>query len=209
MNIDGIVLAGGQSSRYGKPKMFEQYGGKAFYQHSVTALSGGGCRSVCIVTNGDLAPSFSSTNASVLIEEAPHQGPLAALAFAMDQMADTDWFFVLASDIPFVRASLVAGLIKEIDSATQIIIPENGQRLQPLVALYHRDCLATIKQLLKKGIRSFKPLLEDAKLKRVAFADNQTDFININYPDDLSEAKRTLPMQNDRKKASKNSAYRE
>lgn len=193
MNIDGIVLAGGQSSRYGKPKMFEQYAGKAFYQHSVTALSEGGCRSVCIVTNCDLAPSFSSTNASILIEETAHQGPLAALAFTMEQMTDTDWFFVLASDIPFVRASLVTRLIKEIDSANQIILPENGQRIQPLLALYHRDCLDIIKQLLKNGFRSFKPLLEEAKLKRVTFAGNQTDFININYPEDLSEAKRILP----------------
>lgn len=200
MMIDGLVLAGGQSSRYGKAKMFEQYNGKAFYQHSITALSEGGCRSVYIVTNSGLAPSFSSADAAILVEETAHQGPLAALAFAMEQLPGTDWFFVLAADIPFVRASLVADLIKEIDSANQIIIPEIGTRLQPLLALYHRDCLSMIKQLLAKGYRSFKPLLREARLKRVAFAGNQADFMNINYPEDLREAKRLLSDLNGKEK---------
>lgn len=38
MKIAGIVLAGGQSSRYGQPKMFEMFAGQPLYKHSLIAL---------------------------------------------------------------------------------------------------------------------------------------------------------------------------
>lgn len=38
MKIAGVVLAGGQSSRYGQPKMFELFAGQPLYKHSLTAL---------------------------------------------------------------------------------------------------------------------------------------------------------------------------
>ena len=38
MKIAGVVLAGGQSSRYGQPKMFELFAGLPLYKQSLIAF---------------------------------------------------------------------------------------------------------------------------------------------------------------------------
>jgi len=58
MKIAGIVLAGGKSSRYGKPKTFETYQGKYFYQHSVEALKQNSLSPIVIATNENLISYF-------------------------------------------------------------------------------------------------------------------------------------------------------
>ena len=58
MSIAGIVLAGGKSSRYGQPKMFETYNKKSFYEYSIDALKENHVTPILVSTNQDLLPYF-------------------------------------------------------------------------------------------------------------------------------------------------------
>lgn len=181
MSIVGVVLAGGKSSRYGKAKMFEPYKGQPFYQHSVQALTKSDISSVYIVTNELLAPFFDRNTASILIEEQKHNGPLHALTFALESIESSDWFFVLAADIPFVTEEFVRSLIQYTnDSAIDAIVPISGEKEQPLLALYHKRCLPLAQKLLAHNKRSMRPLLQQVHVKWIPFPDHQRDFININ-----------------------------
>jgi molybdopterin-guanine dinucleotide biosynthesis protein A len=180
MNIAGIVLAGGRSSRFGKPKMFESYKGIPFYQHSVNALLSA-IPKVYIVTNKQLAPFFNSSSVSILIEENEHNGPLHALSYAFESIQTADWFFLLAADIPFVTKEFVLTLSEQItDSDIDAIVPVSGDKEQPLLALYHRRCLPHAKQILASNKRSMKPLFQSVNVKWIPFPDTQKDFTNIN-----------------------------
>ncbi|MFC0562264.1 molybdenum cofactor guanylyltransferase [Halalkalibacter alkalisediminis] len=182
MRMVGVILAGGQSSRYGKPKMFEIYKGLPFYQHSVNALNtNSAISSVYIVTNELLSSRFDDSSASILIEKQQHNGPLHALTFALDTIEEADWFFVLASDIPFVTAELARSLIQyTTDSSIDAIVPIAGEKEQPLLALYHKRCLPYAKDIIAQNKKSMRPLLQAVRVKWIHFPDNQKDFTNIN-----------------------------
>lgn len=184
MRIAGVILAGGQSSRYGKPKMFEPYKGLPFYQHSVNALKQSGISFVYIVTNDQLAPHFNEDSAQILVEKHPHNGPLHALEFALES-TEADWYVVLAADIPFVTSELVHSLMDYTsESSVDAIVPIAGEKEQPLLALYHRRCLPQIKKILSQNKRSMRPLLQQVNVKWIHFPDNQKDFTNINKQED-------------------------
>jgi molybdenum cofactor guanylyltransferase len=185
-----VILAGGQSSRYGKPKMFEQYKGIPFYRHSVNALTGSGIESVYIITNEQLSMDFDQTDATLLIEKEIHNGPLAALTFAMDSIKETDWYIVLAADIPFITPELVQLLIDHTSDPTiDAIVPVAGEKEQPLIAMYHRRCLPIAIELLKNSRKSMRPLLQKGNVKYIQFPDNQVEFTNINYESDWKKMK--------------------
>ena len=80
MNIAGVVLAGGQSSRFGRPKMFEPLHDVPLYQYSLQSLKENQLSCYIIATNDDLFPFFQpDEQLTFLIEKTKHQGPLFVL----------------------------------------------------------------------------------------------------------------------------------
>ncbi|CAM5546636.1 putative molybdenum cofactor guanylyltransferase OS=Lysinibacillus sphaericus OX=1421 GN=mobA PE=3 SV=1 [Lysinibacillus sphaericus] len=74
MKIAGIILAGGQSSRYGKPKMFELFAGQPLYKHSLIALQKNQLSPIIIATNAQLQHQFEQENVQWIIDKQLHQG---------------------------------------------------------------------------------------------------------------------------------------
>ncbi|WP_100331125.1 molybdenum cofactor guanylyltransferase [Bacillus xiapuensis] len=186
MKIAGVVLAGGQSSRYGKPKMFEMYQGKYFYQHSLLAFKAQSLDPLIISTNTQLAPRFQESEAEIITEKEGEafQGPLFALHNVMSKV-EADWFFILASDMPFVTADFVKHMLRYTENKNcDVIVPVQSSKFQTLAALYHRRNFPVITQLLQNKKRSMMALLKQAAVKTVAFPDQQKDFININHSED-------------------------
>jgi molybdopterin-guanine dinucleotide biosynthesis protein A len=185
MTIAGIVLAGGKSSRYGKPKMFEEYKEIPFYQHSLNALRDAGITSTYLVTNEILAKYFPQISTKILIETHPYNGPLYAITFAMESIPDCEWFFILAADIPFVSSGFITSLLQHTNNQSiDAIIPVTEENEQPLLAIYHRRCLPYANELLANNKRSIRPLLKAVKTKYVAYSNKYRDFTNINYQTD-------------------------
>ncbi|MBD1381774.1 molybdenum cofactor guanylyltransferase [Metabacillus arenae] len=188
MSIAGIVLAGGKSSRYGTPKMFETYKGKHLYEYSVDALRENRLSPIIISTNSELRPCFKRTDVHYIIENEleAHQGPLFALYNVISNEQKAEWFFVLSCDIPFVTSCFVREIIA-IAKGTHsfdVILPTQSGRDQPLLALYHRRSLSKMKQTLSSNKRSLRVLLNELNVRTVPFSRDENIFININYKED-------------------------
>lgn len=179
MTVAGIVLAGGQSSRFGKPKMFELYKGKYFYEYSIDALKG--LTPIIISTNRQFSTSFKTSNDILILEdEHDYKGPLRALYHILTQMPDTEWFFVLTCDVPFITSQFVHELLSYTkDSIFDAIVPNESGMLQPLLALYHRRCLPQLETLTLQNKNSMKALLDVLNVQTVPFS-TQKVFTNIN-----------------------------
>ncbi len=194
MKIAGIILAGGKSSRYGKPKMFETYKGKCFYEYSVESLKDNSLSPIFISTNVNLLPCFKRDDVDFIIENEneAYQGPLFAMYHALSKIPDTDWFFVLSSDIPFVSSTFVKKMISLTnDNEYDAIVRVQSERIHPLLALYHRRSLVQMKKLLAKKESKLRLLLDEIRVQTVAFTGKDHDFININFREDWQKYKDT------------------
>ncbi|WP_158736264.1 molybdenum cofactor guanylyltransferase [Alteribacillus sp. YIM 98480] len=188
MNISGIVLAGGQSSRYGKPKMFEKYNGLSFYEHSIHAFKAGGIDDIAISTNDQLAPFFNNDKAEILVEDKKHQGPLYALFFALLHLAKkNEWVFLLPTDTPFVSSCFIKTMISHAEKADKpydAFVPVTGSKQQPLHGMYNRQCLPIIEELINKNKKSMYPLIQSITVHSLFYPKDQKDFLNINRKED-------------------------
>lgn len=184
MKIAGVVLAGGQSSRYGQPKMFEIFNGQPLYKNSLIALEENQLQPLIIATNASLQSNFSEEKIQLLIEEHPHQGPLSALQNIMENSPDVEWFFVVASDMPYMNADFIQTMLTFIDDRYDAIVPKQASRLQPLAALYRGTALPKALSLTLQSKRSMKALLEQLRVCYVEFEEESTTFVNINTQQD-------------------------
>lgn len=184
MKIAGVVLAGGQSSRYGQPKMFELFAGLPLYKQSLIAFKKNQLHPLIIATNASLQSKFVEEDVQWSIEQQPHQGPLFALHHIMTNFPEVEWFFVIASDMPFINAEFVQTMLTFIDDRYEAIIPKQASRLQPLAALYRRSALPKAHQLVQQNKRSMKVLIEQLQVCYVPFEDDSSTFININSQQD-------------------------
>src|SRR5699024_8783911 len=100
----GVILAGGESRRFGSPKAFALRDHIPFYQYSLQAIEPF-VSSTLIVTNPKLEGFFTNEDVkmNVVIDDAKYreQGPLAGIYTAMDTIV-TDWYMVIPIDVPFV-----------------------------------------------------------------------------------------------------------
>lgn len=180
MKIAGVVLAGGQSSRYGQPKMFELFAGQPLYKNSLIALQQNQLEPLIIATNASLQKKFAEENTQMIIEKQPHQGPLSALQNIMTNFPDNEWFFVVASDMPYMNADFVQTMLTYIDDRYDAIVPKQNSRLQPLAALYRRTALPIANLLIQQNKKSMKALLDQVRVCYVGFEEENATFININ-----------------------------
>jgi molybdenum cofactor guanylyltransferase len=183
----GIVLAGGESRRFGSPKAFAKREGVSFYQYSIDILTPF-TSSIVLVTRPELQHMFyreEDVGVKVINDQDIYrgQGPLAGIYSAMDEVF-ADWYFVLPTDVPFIEKWVLEQLVQYTDSAVQAIVPIVCGKEQPLIAIYHKSVKNMIADQLSKGKRSLRNILEqiDVKYEKI---NNEKPFRNINRPEDI------------------------
>ncbi|WP_369902131.1 molybdenum cofactor guanylyltransferase [Bacillus manliponensis] len=180
MKIAGIVLAGGQSQRFGEPKALVKWNGKTFIEHSIEALKGVTEEIVVIshpsITNILLHTVDVSVTEDILGYKG--DGPLAGLLTGMNELK-ADWYIVAPCDTPNISKDWALQLIKQIHEDAEAIVPVIDGRKQPLLALYHRDVKEKIECLLQEEKRSMQGLLSQCRVRYVKSL-SASFFFNIN-----------------------------
>ncbi|WAA09340.1 molybdenum cofactor guanylyltransferase [Fervidibacillus albus] len=183
--FQGVLLAGGQSKRFGSPKAFAKRNGVYFYEYSIDAMQPF-CSSITIITSQELLNRFQSDlpNADILTDEKQfeRQGPLAGIYTAMENKR-SEWYIIAPIDVPFIHASVFKTLISYTNTEVEAIIPTVSEKIQPLTALYHYSLKNHIRNMLKQGHRSVKKMLENRRIVYVPIEENKY-FINVNNQKD-------------------------
>jgi molybdopterin-guanine dinucleotide biosynthesis protein A len=84
----------------------------------------------------------------------------------------------------------------QICSAFDIVIPRIKDEIEPLCAVYSKNCLAPIQELLEQDERQIRKLFSMVKAKYVeedeinSFDPEHLSFFNINSQDDLDRARK-------------------
>lgn len=149
-----VILAGGRSSRMGRPKAELPVEGQTLLEWMVRGLAPAFAETlVC----GAIAPP----GARSVADRHPMAGPLAGIESGLTAMRTTH-AFVLACDIPGATPRLAALLLDRVlghDAAVPLV----GRWAQPVCAAYRKGVAPTISSYLDAGGRSLLGLIEQLK----------------------------------------------
>ena len=206
--VTGVVLAGGSSSRMGRPKPLVVLGGKLVLARIKEALDRV-CNEIVLVVAADQDDATPDTGLAlgmhVVADRLLDAGPLAGIEVGL-KATGTPQAFLVAADHPFLSADLIMGMAGvAIRGPFDTVVPSKAGRLEPLHAVYSPEAwLPTISSALDAGRRSIYDLvnsaiatggpgvhvMEDAEL--ASFDPDGRSLFDIDTPDSLAQARRMM-----------------
>ena len=195
MRIIGILLAGGESRRFGSPKAFASFHNKPFYQSVLNQLYPVIDEAI-IVTKANLLEKFileTAGDLKVIKDEDVFQGmgPLAGI-YSGIMHTSGDYYFAVACDMPLVTEGLFSFLIQELNKhpTAMAVVPVSSDRRQPLCAIYHSSCQPIIEQLLISGRKRMNDLLDSIDPLYVEVENDKNQFLNVNTKEEYNLVKK-------------------
>lgn len=129
-------------------------------------------------------PAWHARGLRVVPDELPDAGPLGGIYTAISH-SPCDRTLVVACDMPFLSAALLRRLA---DMDADLVIPRTGRGLEPLCAVYSRNCAGDIHARLTRGEYEAAKLPAGVRVAEIG-VDNDLAFVNVNTPHDYARAK--------------------
>lgn len=203
--ISVMVLAGGESRRMGTNKaLLELPSGEKLIERVLANLRPLSDDFVVVSASPDL---YAHLDAQPVSDEYVGAGPLAGLHAGL-QAIRHDWAFAVACDMPLVDHRLVR-YMAVLTEGHDAVVPQVGDELEPLHALYHKSCLPAIASRLEAGQRRVISFFGDVRLRRVEAAEialfdpQGSSFFNANTPEDWQRLQELLARPVRRRSTSK------
>jgi molybdopterin-guanine dinucleotide biosynthesis protein A len=188
-NLSAIILAGGHSTRMGRPKAWLDFGGEPLLAR-LAARVRAQVREVVVV--GAATQDLPAVDARVVRDRTPDLGPLPALLLGLETVT-TPHAFALACDTPLLRPALLDLLAREhLRSGAIATLPVWDGRVQPLVAVYARTLAGTLATMVASGERRMQALAALPGVRLVA-----SDRVHAADPDGASFRAMNTPAEYD------------
>jgi molybdopterin-guanine dinucleotide biosynthesis protein A len=197
------VLAGGRSTRMGRPKANLEWHGSTLL-HRVTGMVGRAVDGpVVVVRAPDQELPELPLGVRVVEDAAEGRGPLQGLAAGLAAVAaDAEVDYVSSTDVPllhpaFVRAVVRAGVEPDVDVALPVV---HGYR-HPLAASYRTSLAEAVEGLIAEDRMRPAFLFEQCRVRELTEDDLLRDrelagadpellsVLNVNEPDDYERAR--------------------
>lgn len=160
------ILAGGKSTRMGQNKAFLEFCNETFIGRIINEFK----RADEVIVSASSYGTYERNDIKVVYDENKDIGPLEGIRQIL--LASTEkYVFICASDMPFVNkkvADLLAGYISS-DNDCYVICDE--ERFHPLCAIYSKDILPVIEELISEGKYKLRFLLERTRTKLISLND--------------------------------------
>jgi molybdopterin-guanine dinucleotide biosynthesis protein A len=187
MNLDAVILAGGESRRMGRDKAWVELGGTTLVKRALALVREVGATGVVISARP--GQDFSALRCPVLLDRELGMGPLGGLDRAL-QEAQQPLLLVLAVDMARMTAVCLRRLLDNCDPLTGAV-PLLAGRLEPLAAIYPVRCRTVLRDCLAHGQFSARGFAEACVRERAIRAvpvppEEAPCFANCNTPADLA-----------------------
>lgn len=206
-DVQGVVLAGGRSSRMGSDKALLHLGGRPLIDYAMDILRNAGLPISISGSRADLVHL-----APVIADVEPSQGPLNGICSTLQTLAES-WIVLLTVDMPLVPSSLVELMLEvAIDCNAAVVLPSFADRLYPFPCVLQRQLLSgliseqaagrygCLEAISAAALKIGKPLkaVQLESLKAGSLQRHQHRFpidawlFNVNFPEDLRRAERLI-----------------
>ena len=165
-----IILAGGRSARMGQPKATLRLGGMTLIERTVGELARAFDDIVVVAAPESEAIELPALGAATIVhDENAYPGPVGALARGL-RAARHELAFVCSCDLPMLRAEVASWLLSLVGDF-DAVIPQVGERLQPLHAVYRRRCAGALDAMLARGERRLGAIADAVNTRIVSEAE--------------------------------------
>jgi molybdopterin-guanine dinucleotide biosynthesis protein A len=186
------ILAGGESSRMGQDKGLLHLLGIPLIERVLLQVDGLSDK-VMLVTNQP--DEYRRFGVRMRTDARPGTGPLGGVYSAL-HYATHDCILVLSCDMPFVSRPLLEYMLS-VAPGWDAVVPRLGdsERIEPLRAVYSKNCIEAILTALDAGRRRVVSFFESVNVRYVEIDDIERfdpgagTFFNINTPADLTAAR--------------------
>ena len=163
-----VVLAGGESRRFGSDKALARFRGEPLIARVVRELRNVGFNQVAIAAKEPEKYADAAPGAELLRDVRPIQTPLAGLAAGL-RASRHALVFACAADMPFAADAPLIDALTAAIAGHDAAVPHAAGSLQPLCGLWWKDaCLRAAEALLARprppGPRAILPLVRAARL---------------------------------------------
>jgi len=195
-NILAAILAGGQSKRMGKDKLFLEFNNKKLIEHTIDKVKKY-LKKIIIITNQD--NEFFYKNNITTVKDCiegqlgPLVGILTAMKWAKENLSKCSWIATFPCDTPFFPESIIKNFIEESEKKESLILCASSHgRKHNIFGLWSLDLYDKLKDdLINKKVRKVQDWTEKNKIKNLEFKFKDYDpFFNINTEEDLEFAKK-------------------
>ncbi|RYG73566.1 molybdenum cofactor guanylyltransferase [Lentibacillus lipolyticus] len=190
MQVNGIVLAGGKSSRMGTNKSLLPIDGKPSITHVTNELKKFS-QQTAVITNDPASYTFLELD--MYSDRYEGMGPLAGIEAGL-HYSSADVCAFAACDMPFIDRKVYRLLLQSMGSY-DAVIPVYDNKMHPLAGVYRKRVLPRIQNLLDDDQRKVRTLFRHINVLYVSDYKNipshvqEKHFFNMNNRDQYKEAK--------------------
>ena len=194
--MTSVILAGGRSRRLGRDKALERVGVCPLIQHVIGRLSTLGNEIIVVTSRTDTLPELGVRKVADIY---PDKGPLGGI-FTGLKAATTQYCVVVGCDMPLLNVALLRHLM-DLSPGYDVVLPRTGGNVEPLHAVYSRDCLEVIERALQEDRLQIQSFFHEVKVRYVENAElsrfdpQHISFFNVNSESDLERARALLKRQ--------------
>ena len=198
--VAGFILAGGASSRMGRDKGLLDFGGTPLILHTARLLE----PLVGEVTVVGFPSRYERFGLRTMADDQQAKratdklgrGPLAGIATAL-AATHSRWNLIVACDLPYLSAEWVDWLLsRALQSRGEAVVPRTERGIEPLAAVYRRDCSDVLAGALARGVRKVSDAIAELRVDFVYPREwrkiDASGLIlrNMNAPGDYEEARK-------------------
>ena len=202
MAISCIVLAGGKGIRLGRNKVTVNIGNRSLLQRVISNLSFLDVDIIVVTAKKEPLPqNIDYPRLKVISDIYPGKGSLGGIYSGL-KASDSFYNFVVACDMPFLKRELIQYMI-EVSADNDVVVPRLGDIIEPLHAIYSKNCIPSIEDLFNQGELQIFQFFPFVKMRYVEeeeidkFDPEHLSFFNINTEKDLMQAKEILSGEAD------------
>jgi molybdenum cofactor cytidylyltransferase len=145
--IGAVILAAGESSRFGRPKQLVQFRGKSLVRRAVNAAKDANCSAIVVVLGSKRAQierELKETDAIVAENQDWRRGMGSSIRVgvegAVNQAPDIEAIVLLTCDQPFVKTDTIKCLIAMREKTKKAIVASSYSQTLGVPALFDRSC---------------------------------------------------------------------
>jgi molybdopterin-guanine dinucleotide biosynthesis protein A len=190
----GILLAGGASRRFGRPKLVEPLDGVPLFHLPLRALLES-CDDVVIVLAPDAPDPILPKNSDrvrFVRDPVAYEGPLAGTRVGLEHVPD-GYAAIVGGDMPGVSSALLSFMARAAGAGNEAVVLADADGPRPLPAVVSvAPALALARSLLEAGERKLRALvlgLHPRELDEAAWSgvDKRGAWRrDVNVPEDLA-----------------------